>query len=79
MLDVLLRARITGASDTGVDRADCLLEEEHMSSSRWARMAPLTGVGFVVLLAAGVVTINYYEFMPSAEDAKAFFEAKGCV
>lgn len=29
----------------------------------------------VVLLVAGVVTINYYEFMPSAEDAKAFFEA----
>ncbi len=46
-----------------------------MNNSRWARFAPLTGLGFVVLLAAGVVTINFYEFMPSAADAKAFFEA----
>ncbi len=46
-----------------------------MNDSRWARLAPLTGLGFVVLLAAGIITIDFYEFMPAADSAKAFFEA----
>lgn len=46
-----------------------------MSNSQWTRIAPLTGLGFVLLLLAGVLTINNYEYLPSAENVKAFYEA----
>lgn len=46
-----------------------------MSDSRWAQIAPLTGVGFVLLLSAGVLTINNYAYLTPAEEVKAFYEA----
>ena len=46
-----------------------------MNNSRWTRVAPLTGIGFVVLAAAGVLVINNYDYLPPAEEVKAFFEA----
>jgi hypothetical protein len=46
-----------------------------MSDSRWARIAPLTGVGFVLLLLAGVLTINNYAYLAPAEEVKAFYDA----
>jgi hypothetical protein len=45
-----------------------------MRDSKWALAAPLTGVVFVVLFAAGTVVINEYEFQPPAEEVKAIFE-----
>ncbi|MFQ5968719.1 MAG: hypothetical protein ACE5MI_14135 [Acidimicrobiia bacterium] len=45
-----------------------------MRVSRWAQLAPLTGVGFVVLFVAGTLLINHYEFQPPPEEIKSFLE-----
>jgi hypothetical protein len=45
-----------------------------MNNSRWERLAPLTGVAFVVLLVAGVLVINNYDYLPPAEEIKSFYE-----
>ncbi|MFB3049261.1 MAG: hypothetical protein ACE1Z9_03820 [Acidimicrobiia bacterium] len=45
-----------------------------MADSNWERFAPLTGVVFVVLLVAGVVVINNYDYLPPAAEIESFYE-----
>lgn len=45
-----------------------------MNESRWERMAPLTGIAFVVLLLAGVLLINNYDYLPAGDEIKSFYE-----
>ena len=45
-----------------------------MADSNWERFAPLTGVVFVVLLVAGVVVINNYDYLPPAGEIESFYE-----
>ena len=45
-----------------------------MADSSWERFAPLTGVVFVVLLVAGVVVINNYDYLPPAGEIESFYE-----
>jgi hypothetical protein len=47
-----------------------------MSASRLARLAPLTGLLFVVLLLGGVVVIGNFEFLPDPEELAAFYVEK---
>ncbi|MCZ6461605.1 MAG: hypothetical protein O6705_05145, partial [Actinobacteria bacterium] len=44
-----------------------------MADSNWERFAPLTGVVFVVLLVAGVVVINNYDYLPPAAEIESFY------
>jgi hypothetical protein len=45
-----------------------------MDESRLERLAPLTGLIFVVLLITGTVLINNYDFLPTGEELKSFYE-----
>lgn len=45
-----------------------------MNPTRLERIAPLTGVAFLVLLVIGTVLINNYEFLPPGDEIKAFYE-----
>jgi len=49
-------------------------KEETLADSSWERFAPLTGVVFVVLLVAGVVVINNYDYLPPAGEIESFYE-----
>ena len=40
----------------------------------WVRLAPLSGVVYAVLAAAGTVLIANFSFLPPAEEIKAFYE-----
>lgn len=44
-----------------------------MNDERWERLAPLTGVVFVVLLVVGVLLINNYDYLPPAGDIQSFY------
>lgn len=45
-----------------------------MDRSRLERMAPLTGVVFLVLIVAGTVVINNYDFLPPGQEIQQFLE-----
>jgi hypothetical protein len=44
------------------------------SESRWSRLAPLSGAIFIGMYAVAMVLIAAFEFLPSPEEAVAFFE-----
>jgi hypothetical protein len=44
-----------------------------MSQSRTEQLAPLTGVGFVLLFLAGALLVNKYEYLPPASELQEFF------
>jgi len=39
--------------------------------SRWERLAPLSGVGFVLFMLAGMFTFNFYEYLPDPATIQA--------
>lgn len=45
-----------------------------MNESRLERLAPLTGIAFVVLFLAGVLLINNYDYLPPGDEIKSFYE-----
>lgn len=45
-----------------------------MATERLARYAPLTGVGFALLVAVGAVVVGEYSYIPPADELKSFFE-----
>lgn len=45
-----------------------------MGGSKLERMAPLTGVVFVVLLIVGILVINNYDYLPSSSEITSFYE-----
>lgn len=47
--------------------------EVAISQSRTEQLAPLTGVAFFVLLLAGALLINNYEYLPPASELQGFF------
>ena len=42
--------------------------------STWVRLAPLSGVVYAVLALAGILLIANFDFLPPAEEIKAFYE-----
>jgi hypothetical protein len=44
-----------------------------MNKSRIDRLSPLSGAAAVVIMVAGVLIFNYYEFLPPAEKLAGFF------
>jgi hypothetical protein len=44
-----------------------------MNSSRLEKLAPLTGVAFVVLMAIGTLLIDAFDWLPSADRAVEIF------
>lgn len=45
-----------------------------MDDSKLAGLAPLSGLVFVVLLVAGALVINNYDYLPPSEEIRAFYE-----
>ena len=48
--------------------------QETTEYSRWDRLAPLSGVLYVVLAIAGTLLIGNFSFLAPAEEIKAFYE-----
>lgn len=44
-----------------------------MDEARWERLAPLSGIAFVVLFIVGAVVINNYDYLPPAGEIQAFY------
>ena len=47
-----------------------------MGDSKLSRIAPLSGIVFVVVLVVGVVVINDYGYLPAPEKIRSFFEGE---